>query len=171
MRITSEPEGKARGRPLQGEPSVDESGLMRPESKAKVEVLLKEYDSLRQEVISRLNNRFNLLGYAGAIFTYAVFQGAGVADWRWRCAAGAALTLLLVWLWGAKKIRELSLRIAAIEKKINNLSGDSLLAWETGQRARLWLGNASVAEGNTLMDVLAELVPEIRALIGRKKGP
>jgi hypothetical protein len=143
---------------------------MRPESRAKVEILLKEYDSLRQEVISRLNNRFSLLGYAGAILTYAVFQGGGIADWRWLCAAGAALSLLLVWLWGAKKIRELSLRIATLEKKINHLSGDSLLAWETGQRARVWLGNASVAEGSTLLAVPAELAPEIRALIAQKKG-
>jgi hypothetical protein len=149
---------------------VDEWGLMRPEARAKVEVLLKEYDSLRQEVISRLNNRFNLLGYAGAILTYAVFQGGGVADWRWLCAAGAALALLLVWLWGAKKIRELSIRIATIEKKINSLAGDALLAWETGQRARRWLGNASAAEGCTLVDVPAELVPEIQALLARKKS-
>jgi hypothetical protein len=121
---------------------MDETGLIRPESRAKVEVLLREYDSLRGEVISRLNNRFNLLGYAGAILTYAVFQGGGITDWRLLCAAGAALALLLVWLWGAKKIRELSRRIAMIEKQVNTLLGDSLLAWESGQVAGGWFRNA-----------------------------
>lgn len=121
---------------------MDENGSLRPEAKAKVEVMLKEYDSLREEVISRLNNRFNLLGYSGAILTYAVFQGSGITDWRWLCAAGAALALVLVWLWGARKIRELSQRIAWIEKQVNSLYGDSLLAWETGQEEGIYFRNA-----------------------------
>ena len=70
---------------------MDGTGLMQPESKAKVDVLLKEYDSLRQEAIHRLNNRFHMLGYAGAIITYTAVQSEGVTDARLLCGVGAAL--------------------------------------------------------------------------------
>jgi hypothetical protein len=50
-----------------------------------------------------------------------------------------------VWLWGAKKIREISRRIAAIEQQVNGLSRDVLLAWESGQVAGRWFWNPAAA--------------------------
>ena len=47
--------------------------------------------------------------------------------------------------WGAKKIREISRRIAAIEQQVNGLSRDVLLAWESGQVAGRWFWNPAAA--------------------------
>jgi hypothetical protein len=49
---------------------MDVSGIVEPTEREKlqVQILLKEYDTLRQEIIGRINNRFALVGFGSGLF-------------------------------------------------------------------------------------------------------
>jgi hypothetical protein len=105
----------------------------------KIDVLLQEYNALRAEIVARLKNRFMILGYVGAIVTYAVFQHEVPLEWRAGFAALAGLALLVTWLRGMQMIGRIARRIARIETRVNELAGEALLTWESSQVGRSWL--------------------------------
>lgn len=108
------------------------------EEKEKIDILLKEYETLRQEILSRTHNRFLMVGIVGAFLAYTLFTnnpilktyilGIGL---RTFVLVSGAIALLVIWLWFGYIVGNLDMRISAIDKRINDLVGEELLEWET----------------------------------------
>jgi hypothetical protein len=96
---------------------------------AKIQILLKEYDALRAEIISRTSNRFSSLGILAAVVAFSASQQNVLLAW----IVGGAVGLLLfgVWLRLGYLIGRCSAQIANVEEQINALAGDDLLTWES----------------------------------------
>ena len=105
----------------------------------KVDVLLREYDTLRQEIISRTNNRFAIGGYLGAIVVFFCSQSQFSALVRWCVALGALVGLLLLWFMIGYLIEQAASRIAEVESTVNAILGEELLVYESRNRRR-WFG-------------------------------
>jgi hypothetical protein len=109
----------------QPQSASDELGL-----KDKVAILLKEYDTLRTEILARDSNGYQL--WAGAAAAIAWVTSRPV-DWRlWILAA--ALTLIFLGIFAAlyRDINALCKRVSTIERMVNSLAGgEELLEWET----------------------------------------
>ena len=105
-----------------------------------VEVLFKEYDTLRTEIISRTNNAvqlgtafaalgFGILTWSVSRSTIATFQGVVTL-------AGVMLALVVVYVilnqWLVQlDINNAAARLRELELQINQLCGAELLRWET----------------------------------------
>ena len=95
----------------------------------KIQILQKEYDTLRAEILNRIGHRFTFLSFAGAIGGYAIFSENKLTDDQssvlWICAD----ILLCLWAWIGLLMKRCSDRVAAIEREINALAGETLLKW------------------------------------------
>lgn len=100
------------------------------DEKDKVQVLLKEYDSLRAEILQRINHRFAFLSLFGAMGTYAFFAATDLSAYQKVVLMISALALFGVWWQLGNLIARCSRRIAEIEEAINLVAGDPLLRWE-----------------------------------------
>jgi hypothetical protein len=125
-------------------------GMLPMDDATRIKVLLAEYETLRSEIISRMNSRFNIIGYIGAIMAFFVVQINNI-DWTqfyWpeeilhvRAKIGlptllllGGLTLLfLIWVIFGSLVKKLSRRISQLEFKINAIANENLLTWETEQ--------------------------------------
>ena len=124
------------------------SELLRRQSK--IEVLLKEYDRLWDEMISRMNNRFAVIGYLGGLLAFIVYQTKNVAwpeamwplsllrlpkDILWPSALVVVglFFLFVIWRRFGTLIKRLAWRVSQIEKQVNELIGEDVLVWETLQ--------------------------------------
>ena len=107
---------------------MPETDPVSADNKAKIEILLKEYDTLRNETMSRTNDRFAIVGF---IVAFIVFIGTqSEVPLYGRCLIGglAILVVLALWFRFGQLIKRCAVRIADIEEKINNLMGEKLLA-------------------------------------------
>jgi hypothetical protein len=96
-----------------------------------VEVVLHEYDSLREEVLSRMNSRFQLLGLVGIAATLLGVSGVS-KHWHWVFVVVIAILILLgLWLYFGLAIKRCAARLRQIEEEVNNAFGRQVLAWET----------------------------------------
>jgi hypothetical protein len=103
------------------------------DSKDKIQILLKEYDTLRAEIIARTNHGFQLTGLGGAVLMWLVSRPDDARFW-----VLVATFLMVFGYMGWITFRDISKaagRIRQIEAKVNKLAGDELLEWET-----LWGG-------------------------------
>lgn len=97
------------------------------------EVLLKEYDTLRTEVIERVKTAFSHLAFFGAVIAFA-FQPSEkgsispcIAFWLAVCGAIILLYISVInWIW----VGRIATHLQILEKKINNATGKSTLTWE-----------------------------------------
>ncbi len=106
------------------------------DDRLRIEVLMKEYDTLRAELLGRMDSRFALIGtsVAGAAII-ACSGGTGLSI----AVVGAVVALLLLfWLRSGVLMMRCSEGIAAIEERINDLAGYRLLEWESNTRNRWW---------------------------------
>jgi hypothetical protein len=125
-------------------PSTPPADSIPPEDKIRIEILLKEYDTLRAEALARINNRFTLIAVAaaaGALFsTKEATSVTATAQIAWLVAL--MVVGVIVWWWTGLLILRCSVRIAKIEAKIAMLAKDrSLLRWESINRveqAKSW---------------------------------
>lgn len=99
--------------------------------KMHVEILFKEYDTLREEILSRMNNRFTFGGLLGVIAAFVGSQTQLSIPLRLGTGLLALVTILVLWWFLGLLIYKAHLRIAALEKKINELAGADLLEWES----------------------------------------
>jgi hypothetical protein len=104
-----------------------------------IPILFKEYDTLRSELVSRINYWYTLAGLALLAFGWLVQRN------QWRdpvtyvalvllVIAGTCFALLL-----SRDVRLIAARIRELEAEINQLAGRDLLKWETR------LGNAKIS--------------------------
>jgi hypothetical protein len=103
-----------------------------------IEILLKEYDSLRAEVLERIKIAFSHLGYFGAVVAFAFPATDKLCEYERILAQGLAVfgAFLLAyisvinWFW----VSRLASHLKQLEEKINNESisqgGSALLTWE-----------------------------------------
>lgn len=116
---------------------MNPSALISSDAKTKIDVLMKEYDTLRQEILARSNNRFSILGlmFAAATALAAFKNTSMLKDISLTTAAWSmAVWLLLmgaVWWSLGRLIYACNRRLVMIERQVNELAGEELLRWET----------------------------------------
>lgn len=108
----------------------------------RLEVLFKEYDTLRTEIISRMGHMFQIIGFGAALV--AVFL-----PWVWSRSTDVhywvvvpfiAIVCFGLWAMVHIEIANAAARIREIELEVNTIAGHDLLRWETRRgRARNWL--------------------------------
>lgn len=98
-----------------------------------VEIMIKEYESLRKEVVDRITIAFSHLGYFGAVVAFAFPASKNVSGdegfAQVLAVAGAVILLyisILNWIW----VSRLADHLRVLEKEINRHAGTSLLSWE-----------------------------------------
>ena len=99
-------------------------------NKDEIDILLKEYDTLRSEIIARTSGGFQL----GAIVLAAItWMGSRPVDHapispRLVGALVAGIVALAFAYW--RDLYAASVRVAELEREINHLAGRPLLKWE-----------------------------------------
>ena len=100
----------------------------------RVDIIMEEYKTLREEVLMRVQTRFQLLGLGGGVIAFVTSQDS---DDRLRTLAGGFLVLLAVWFWLSVGIRRCTGRILEIETEVNgHLGPPGALCWEKRQTER-----------------------------------
>ena len=97
----------------------------------RIDVLMKEYDMLRQVITSRCNNRFAVVGFLAALTAFISTESDLTSAWRLTIGATAAALLLAIWWRFGQLIVEAADRVAVIERSINRMVGEELLMWES----------------------------------------
>ena len=100
------------------------------DEKDKVQILLKEYDALRAEILQRISHRFSFLGLTGAVGGYAFFVAKDLSTYQTVVLMMGTLALFGVWWQLGNLIARCSHRISEIEKTVNSIAGEPLLTWE-----------------------------------------
>jgi hypothetical protein len=97
-----------------------------------IEVVLHEYDALRDEVLSRTSARFQLLGLLSIAATLLGVSSIS-RGWHWVVVVVVALIILLgLWLYFGFAIKRCAIRLREIEEEINGkLGGKQVLRWES----------------------------------------
>jgi len=111
-----------------------------------IEVLIKEYETLRQEILSTMNNRISILSFGlgtiGAIFTasiaiYVTSNNIILPSLTLSLAVPFICHFVLfMWLGEYQRMQRAGQFLVGLEKRINDEASKSLLTWETSLRAQ-----------------------------------
>jgi hypothetical protein len=111
-----------------------------------VEILLKEYETLRQEVLNTMNNRVSILSFGlatiGAIFAaslaiYATSNNVVLPSLTLSLAVPFICNFVLfMWLGEYQRMQRAGKFLADLEKRINDEVSRQLLTWETLLRSQ-----------------------------------
>ena len=103
----------------------------------KVQVLLHEYDTLRQEILTRTRTGHQILAVAAVPFIWIISQimTGHPTFWFWVIwivflAASIAAVSVAAWF-TMRDIKKAAERIRELEADINSRAGEDLLVWET----------------------------------------
>ena len=97
-----------------------------------VDILLKEYDTLRSEILLLTQHRFAFIGFVSVVMMYAFFKEDILVFYQFCLLALSGFILFFVWSFIGSKITKCSSHVAKIEQQINGLVAvDELLSWET----------------------------------------
>ena len=107
------------------------SSTINQDAKIKIDILLKEYDTLRTEIIHRINNRWRATGFGIAAVALVGSLSALDKQLVTLIVVASALALLALWSRSWYLIQRCELRIAEIEQRVNEIAGERLLVWET----------------------------------------
>ena len=99
-----------------------------------IQIMLKEYDTLRTEILKRIGHRFAFMGLSGFIGLYAFFSSKDLTFYQIIILMASAFILACIWLQIGNLIARCSKRIAEIENEINQMCGSTLLRWEHEKR-------------------------------------
>jgi len=134
-----------------------------------IDLRMQEYDTLRTEIIQRINARQQIAGYAGAATVITAALGVNIGYWRWLVVALVVLVALGYLRDSNKGIQRIGLHLQEVERDVNELAqaiyGRPVLMWETrreGQRKReprFWKG-VGVIGGWVLRKPIKELPPQ-----------
>lgn len=97
------------------------------EAKEKIDILLKEYDTLRTESRDRMRARLAIVGYFTVLAAFIEVQ-TQLSLFKVFVVTGLALGS--VWLYFWILLKRLSVHLLELEKRINSLAGEELLTWE-----------------------------------------
>lgn len=106
--------------------------------KVKIDILMKEYETLRTELLQRINQRFACIGLAGAVLAYGFFKIERNTIASVLIVIIAISIVGVIWFHFGRRIHEIALRILEIEQRINSFLGDELLVWEIRRRNKLF---------------------------------
>lgn len=106
--------------------------------KFKIDILMKEYETLRSEILHRLNRRFAFMGLFGAVLAYAFFKVEKYTIVNVSVIVASIFILVAIWFEYGRLIQRCSWRISEIEQQVNSLVGDELLVWETRQQSNVF---------------------------------
>jgi hypothetical protein len=98
-----------------------------------IQILLHEYDTLRNEIIGRTRDGFTLFSITVALFVGAISLLYGAAG-GWPAAATAilgAIAFNIALAETTKGIAAISTWLCQLEARVNALAGEPLLSWET----------------------------------------
>ncbi len=106
-----------------------------------VEVMLKEYETLRQESLNTMSNRNTILSF-GLASIGAIFTGSILAYTRGAYPLMSSLALivlipfvssfiLVIWLGEYERIQRVGRFLVEVEHKVNAQFSGKLLSWET----------------------------------------
>jgi hypothetical protein len=98
-------------------------------AKDKVQILLAEYSGLRNEIMVRTNNVFQLVAAAVLISLWIIARPVDVRFW-------IGLVLLvgicgIFWWFLHRDINKAAARLRQLEEQINRLAGEELMQWES----------------------------------------
>jgi hypothetical protein len=94
-----------------------------------IEILFKEYDTLRAEIISRQSGGFQLVIIGGAVFAW--FGGHATGQKLWIGVAALVIVSCFLVFRAVQDINLIAKRIGKIEEEINHIAGANLLKWES----------------------------------------
>lgn len=111
-----------------------------------VEIMLKEYETLRQESLNAMNNRNTILSF-GLATIGVIFAASVIAYTSGTRPLGPGLALilgipaisdfiLLMWLGEYERMQRTGRFLLKLEHKINKEASKELLTWETHLRER-----------------------------------
>lgn len=111
-----------------------------------VEILLKEYDTLRQEILTALGSRTSILSFGqasvAAIVTVSVASVAAtgtslISGFLLLLAAPAmVLFTLIIWLGEYQRMQRAGKFLCEIEQRVNEMTQQPLLTWESHLRTQ-----------------------------------
>ena len=104
----------------------------------KIQILLKEYDTLRAEALQRIGHRFAFLSLAGAVGGYSFFVTPSLSGYQILVLILSAFVLLGLWFYLGNLIARCAIRIAEIEEEINAMAGQKLLKWQHERRTKFF---------------------------------
>ncbi|MDQ1446094.1 MAG: hypothetical protein QOI20_2558 [Acidimicrobiaceae bacterium] len=120
--------GRARTLAHMGEPAG-------PSVELQVNVLLKEYDALRTEVLARIRSRLELLTVALAGFGLLLHA----KHVRPGLVAALALGVVALHTYFGWAIAKINRRLTAVERDVNARMGEDLLQWESRYGSRFFI--------------------------------
>jgi len=108
------------------------------------EIILKEYDTIRQEILTSMNNRVSILSFGlaiiGAIFTATIAvsttSGSSLLSSLMLVFAVPAINsfILFMWLGEYQRMQRAGKFLVSLEDRINKMASTRLLTWETNLR-------------------------------------
>ena len=102
----------------------------------KIDILMKEYETLRSEILHRINQRFAFLSLTGAVSAFGFFKVDKHTVASMSILFAAIFILGAIWFHFGRRIQECSSRISEIEQQVNSFVGDELLVWETKRQSK-----------------------------------
>ena len=100
-----------------------------------IEVILHEYDSLRAEIVSRTDSRFQLIGFLGLAATLLGITGLS-ASARVILIVAALIVFIGIWVYFGLYIKRCAERLREIEDEVNGKLGRPVLVWESKRLPR-----------------------------------
>jgi hypothetical protein len=111
-----------------------------------IEILIKEYETLRQEILATIDSRNSILSF-GLATIGAIFTGSVISDNIGSSPPFTSLILMLavpsisgfvlfLWLGEYQRMQRAGKFLVNLEQKINELASKELLTWETKLRVQ-----------------------------------
>jgi hypothetical protein len=95
-----------------------------------IEILFKEYDSLRTEIIERIKLAYGFFVLVGGVFAF--WTGFSTKGWiQVLFLVISELVLCVSWFFNQRAIRRCAIRLEELEDEINDLARAPALCWET----------------------------------------
>ena len=104
------------------------------EKSEKIHIFLKEYDTLRAEILRRIGFRYAFLGISLGILGYFFFDIETLKVYQIAILVFIFVFLLGVYMQQGNLIKQCSKRIAEIEQEINEIAEEKILVWEHEKR-------------------------------------